>query len=192
MRHQQLQTRDVVAAAKEFECPHADVAARHAQQHGARQRAIAHDRLTSACRRQRTRARNAERSHCLAYNVFAQHWTQGRTTITAARIRCATGALQLQVEALTARAQDLPEQHCAPVPELRVERPELMPGVRGGDGRRPLGHQVSGDDLCALGRSEPRGIDPELSASGRLTRKIRGDAAGEGASGAKKRGGSPA
>ena len=114
-------------------------------------------------RRERARGRDAERRHRLADDVFAQHRTERRAAVAAARERRRARALELDV-APHARAIDhLAQQDGAAVAELRHEVAELVAGIGERDRLRAGGEAVAGQDLDGLRRRQHVGIEAELA-----------------------------
>ena len=94
-------------------------------------------------RRQRPGSRNPQRMHGFTDQIFAQHRTQGRTAIPAARIRSASAAFQLDVAKHARPIARLSDQYRPAVAELRHKMAELMPGIGHGDGNSPLRQDVA-------------------------------------------------
>ena len=160
---QQAQRLAIAARSEELEGADADVAGRDARQHRARQHGLAHHRLAGGDRRERARGRDAERRHRLADDVFAQHRTQRRTAIAAARERRGPRTLELDV-APHARAIDhLAQQDGAAIAELRHEVAELVAGIGERDRLGAGGEAVAGQDLDGLRRRQHVGIEAELA-----------------------------
>ncbi len=165
---QRPQRLDVAARGEELEGADADVARRHARQHRARQRRLAHHRLTGRHGRQRSRGRNAERRHRLADDVFAQHGTQGRPPVAAARERCRPRAFELNVATDAVPAHDLAQQDGAAIAQLRHEVAELVAGI---GQRNRLGtrrYAVARQDRHTLRRRQRLGIEAELGGESRV------------------------
>jgi len=149
----------------------AQVTARDAREHRARQHLLAVDRVAREHRRERAGRRHAERVHRLAEHVLAEHRSDRRAPVTAARERCRPRSLQLNVAARTGTIDELAEQDRAAVAELRNEAAELMTRVGERDRIRVFGQSVAGEDRDALGAREGRGIEPELVRERRVDRE---------------------
>src|SRR5690606_16703173 len=112
--------------------------------------------------RERTRGRNAERSHRFADGVLAQHGPERRAAVAAARESGAAGALELEITAPATRVDDLAEQEGPPVAELRHEMPELMARVREGDRLGSGRSRVPCEHREPVRPCQPAGIEAKL------------------------------
>src|SRR5271166_955886 len=112
----------VVARGKVLKRADPDQACGHSSQYRPGQRSIlAENGLAGGHRGERARGWNAERVHCLAHEILAQHRAERGAPITAARIGSSPGALQLNVAALAASVLRLAQQEGAAVAQLRDE-----------------------------------------------------------------------
>ena len=155
---------DVAARGEELEGADAHEARRHSRQYRSRQRTLPVNRLARGDRGECARRRNAERVHGLADQVFAQHRTERRASITAARIGGSAGTLQLDVAPHTALILRLAQQNRAAVAELRNELAELVAGIGHGDGLQTLRQNISGIDAGQRLGVEVADVESELSA----------------------------
>ena len=164
---QQPQRLDVAARGEELEGADADVARRHARQHRAGQRRLAHHRLAGRHGSERPRGGNAERRHRLADDVFAQHRTQRRAPVAAARERRRPRAFELDVATDAVAAHDLAQQDGAAIAELRHEVAELVAGI----GKR---NRLGARARCGCPPGPPRPpARPALRHRGRARRRAR-------------------
>ena len=159
---------DVAARGEELEGADADVARRHARQHRAGQRRLAHHRLAGRHGRQRPGRGNAERRHRLADDVFAQHRTQRRPPVAAPRERCRPRAFELDVATDSVRAHDLAQQDGAAIAQLRHEVAELVAGIGQRDRLGTRRDAITCQDGHTLRRRQRFGIEAELGGERRV------------------------
>src|SRR5436189_141810 len=76
--------------------------------------------------RKRTRGWNTQRRHRLADDVFAQHRSQRRAPVAAARERRSSRAFKLDIAPLAVTADHFAQKDRPAVAELRHELPELV------------------------------------------------------------------
>ena len=152
-----------IAARREIlEGADANVAGGDPGQHRARQRHLAHHVLARDDGGERSRGGNAERSHRLADDVFAQHRPERGAAIAAPRKRRRAGPLELNVAAHAFGVDHLAEQDGAAVPELRDEMAELVAGIGHRDRIGAVGDPLAGEDLGSLGALEQVRIEAEM------------------------------
>ena len=166
MRGQQAHRFAVAAHGEILERADAQMARGHAREHGAGQCHAAQHVLAGGNRRQRPCGRHAERRHGLADDVLAQHRAEGGAPVTAAREGRAAGAFELDVAPRAIPPHHFAEQDGAPVAQLRHELAELVPGIGERDRRRPLGHNIAGQDFHPFGAGQRRGVESELFGQG--------------------------
>ncbi len=128
------------------------MAARDARQHRPRQRGLAIDRLARRDDRERARRRDAEGLHGLAEDILPQDRSEPGPPVAPAREGRAARALELDVEALARRVQDLAEEDRPTVAELRHEVAELVAGIGHGQRVRAVGHPVAREHSHAVRR----------------------------------------
>ena len=75
--------------------------------------------------------------------------TERSPTVSAARERCATGALELDIAPTPVATDHFAEQNGPPVPQLVHEATKLVTGIREGDRFCAIGHDVAGQNLGA-------------------------------------------
>ena len=124
----------------------ADVAGRHARQHGAWQHALPNHALAGRHGRQRARGGDAHRVHGFADHILAQHRPDRRLAVAAAREGRLPGALERDVAPLAVPVDHFAQQERAAVAQLRHEAAELVTGVGLRQGRGALGQVVTGKD----------------------------------------------
>jgi hypothetical protein len=148
--------------------PDADVARRDAREHRAVEHRLAIHGLARHHHRQAARRRNAECVQGLADDVFAQHRTQRRAAVAAARERRLPRAFQLDVHACAGGRDLFAEQDGAAVAEAG-EVAELVSGVGLRDRPRAVGQAYCRRRrrrrVAPRARRRP---DPSCTASGRL------------------------
>ena len=159
---------DVAAGGEELEGADADVAGRDPRQHRAGQHRLAKHRLAGRHHRERARRRDAEGVHRLADQHLAQHRTDRRLAVAAARERRPARALQGDVATPAGAIDHLAEQHRPTVAELRREAAELVPGVGLGDRLGAFGHRVAGEERRAGLAAERRRVEAELFGQRRV------------------------
>ena len=159
---QQAQRFDLATRREILEGADADMARRHTRQHAPGNGALPIDPLARGHRRERARCGNAQREHGLADDIFAQHWSKGRTPIAPAGERRHARAFQLDVPTLPGRGQNLSQQDRPTIAKLGIEMTELMPGIGAGDGVSQRREPVAREDFHALGRREHIRVKPQL------------------------------
>jgi hypothetical protein len=183
----------ILARLEVFESAHPHMAARHARQHGAGQGSgLAKDGLPGGDRRQGAGCRDAEGLHGLAEDVFPQHRSQPGPAVAPPGEGRAAGALELNIEALAARVQDLPQENRPAIAESGHEAAKLVAGIGHGQRVRSRRHLVAREHGQTLGGPQDSGVQPELFREASLSLMSRGCATGTGAWRAKKRSGSRA
>ena len=160
----------VAPGGEELERADPDVARRHPVEHRAGQVRVPHHGFPGRQGREGAGGRDAERRHGLADEIFAQHGTQCGPAVAAAGEGRGARAFQLDIPARSVPADDFAEQDRPAVAELRVEAAELVAGIGGGDGFRPFGQTLAGQDLDALGSLERVGVQPEFGREGPVQR----------------------
>jgi hypothetical protein len=152
----------VATSSEELERAHAQMARRHAGEHGAGQRLLAVDRLARARHGERARGGNSEGVHGFGDQHLAQHGTDGRLAVPSPRERRAARTLEHEVAAASESVDDLTQQQGAPVAQNRREPAELVTGVRLGERLGALGHVVAGEDGRAFGSVQRVGIESQF------------------------------
>jgi hypothetical protein len=156
----------ILAGRKVLEGPHPYMAACDAYQQGPWQGALAKDRLAGRHRRKGPRRRYAQRVHRLAQDVLAQDRPEPGAPVAATREGRAAGALELDVEALARRVQDLAQKNRPAIAKLRNEAAKLVAGVGHGQRGRTLRHPVAREHGQTFGRAQRFGVEPELPGQG--------------------------
>ena len=139
-----------------------DVACGDAGENGAGQRRFAHHAFAGDHGSKRARGRNAERCHRFADDIFAQHRTECRAAIAAARKRGRTRTLELNVAADAVGVDHLAKQNGAAVAELWHEMTELVAGIGHRDRLRAIRQPLAGEDFGPFRTVEPIRIEPEM------------------------------
>ena len=101
--------------------------------------------------------------HALTDDVLAQHGTDRRQTVSAARERRTARALEVQVANAAVREPHLTDEERTPVAESRGVCTELVSGVRLGDRDDPVWQCVADQQTFAVGTPQVRRIEAELS-----------------------------
>ena len=109
---------------------------------------------------------DAQRRHRLADHVLAQDRAERGPPVAAARVGRPTRAFELYIASRPGSVDDLAEEDRAPVPELRHERAELVPRVRGGNRLGRLGDAIARQHLHAFLAGEQVGIEAESGGQG--------------------------
>ena len=157
----------ILARLEVLEGAHPHMAARHARQHGAGQGAgLAKDGLPGGDRRQGARRRDAEGVHGLAQDVLPQDRPEPGPAVTPPGEGRAAGTLELDVEALARRVQDLAQENRPAIAEPWHEAAELVTGVGHGQGVRPRRHLVAREHGQTLGRAQGLRVQAELIGKG--------------------------
>src|ERR1700704_6376813 len=105
----------------------ANVAGRDAGEDSPRQRHLAQHALAGHDSGERSCGRNAERGHCLADDVFAQHRTERRAAIAAPRKWCWARPLELNVTADPSASITSPSRMARPSPSWGTKWPNWWP-----------------------------------------------------------------
>ena len=159
---EQAKPLQVAARGEELKGADPHMARRDARQHGTRQQRLARDRLSGHHGCERTRRRDAQGRHGFADDEFAQHRSERRAPVTAARKRRAARPFELDVPADAVAVDDLPEQDRASVAELVHEMPELVPGVSHRDGLGGVRHTRAGENREALRTGQPVRVETKM------------------------------
>ena len=148
---QTLQFVDLAAGGEILEGADAQVAGCHTRQHRARQGRVAVDLLAGGDHGQRPRAGDSQAVHGFADQHLAQHRTNGRPAVAAARKRRASGAFEGDVAPLPVAVDQLAQQQRAAVSQLRREATELVSGIGLCDRLGALRQHIAGQPGGALG-----------------------------------------
>jgi hypothetical protein len=142
-------------------------------EHGAGQQRPPRDVIAGRDHSERAGRGDAERMHRFADRVLAQHRADGCLPITAARERCGTRALQVQVATAPADVEHLAEQERSAITKGGRERAEPMAGV-GLRHRHAVRHGVADEDGDTVRCSQRIGIDTQLCGQPSLSANSRG------------------
>ena len=143
---------------RKFKCPHADVACRHPCEHRPWQLGFAKNFLAGRGDREAACGGDSQCMHGLADDVFAEHRTQSRATVSPARKRGSPGALELNIESSTIRREVLPEEDRPSIAQ-HSEMAELMASISLGDRARAIGNRISRKNGRPLAGIEDFGIE---------------------------------
>ncbi len=160
-----LDVRLVASGGIELERADTQVAGRDAGKDGAWQLRLAPDLFARCDYGQRPCGWHAHCSHEFRDHVFAQHRADGGLAVPATREWGAPRALQLDVEAIAVRGDDLAQEMRPTIAKLRREAAELVAGIGLGDGIGP------GGKACA-GKPAPRLILGQFEAERRRQRPV--------------------
>ena len=145
---------------RKLKCPHADVARRHSGENRPRQFGLTNDSLAGRRDRKAACSGDSQCMHGLADDVFPQHRTEGRATVSPARKRGSPRALELNIEAATIRREVLPEKNRPPVTQ-HGEVAELVTGISLCDRGRAIGNRISRKNRRSLAGVESVGIQAQ-------------------------------
>ena len=109
---------------------------------------LAQYRFAGGRGRKRAGGGDAKGVHRLAHQVFAQHRAKHGLAVTATRKRRLARAFQVQVTAVSVAVDQLANQQCTSIAQLRREAPELVACIGHGDRTAAVGnahaHQLLG------------------------------------------------
>ena len=100
--------------------------------------------------------------HRLADHVLAQHRSDRREAVAAARERGAPRALEVDIAGLPRGVDELAEQKRAPVAQSRYEAAELMPGIGLRDRSSTARHQISDQETETLRTPQPIRVETQF------------------------------
>ena len=156
----------VAARGEELEGADADVARRHAGEHGTGQHGLALNALAGGHRGQRAGGRDAQGKHRLADDVFPQHGAERGAAVAPARERRWSRSLELDVAAHAVLVDHLAKQDGPAIAELGHEMAELVAGIGHRDRVGAVGEALSGEDFSPFRALQHIGIEAEMDGQG--------------------------
>jgi hypothetical protein len=106
--------------------------------------------------------------HGFADQHLAQHRPDGRLAVAVAREGRAPRALEGEVAAAAVAVDELADQQCPAVAELRREVAELVAGIGLGDGRGALGQALPENSAASAASSCAPSAEAQLIGQSRL------------------------
>ena len=122
-----------------------DMAGGDAREHGARKHRLAENGLAGRHGGERAGCRDPECRHRFADDIFAENRTDRRSAVAATRERCSPRPLKMDIASDAVAVDDLAKEEGSPIPELRNEMPELVPGVSHSNWFGAVGNTVAGE-----------------------------------------------